>query len=411
MRAEVIAIGSELLLGQIVDTNSSWIAQRLAENGIELVRTTTVEDDLSRIKEVIQEALIRSPIVITTGGIGPTEDDLTREAVAQVTQRQLIFQPHLMEQIESLFKRMGFRMPENNRKQAYIPDGAFPIENPKGTAPGFIVESSDWSIISLPGVPSEMEYLMGKEVIPYLQKRFDIKHQVIRYKVLRACGLGESAIDFQIKDLMRGRNPSVGTLASAGDVRIRIKAKADNPEEASSLIQEMEREIRNRLGIVIYGVDQETLQGNIVKELEKLALILSVVETFSGGIITQKLASTGSPFFVQGRVLLFEGSQRQFLNLSKEEFDSFDNDPKSLTDTFARKAREEFRTDLGLAMFGKILEEQVKGVYRIETYYSLSTPTGIENQTYPLGGESLMVRERASIIALDLLRKYLLKKM
>jgi nicotinamide-nucleotide amidase len=173
----------------------------------------------------------------------------------------------------------------------------------------------------------------------------------------------------------------------------------------------MEREIRNRLGIVIYGVDQETLQGNIVKELEKLGLILSVVETFSGGIITQKLASTGSPFFVQGRVLLFEGSQRQFLNLSKEEFDSFDNDPKSLTDTFARKAREEFRTDLGLAMFGKILEEQVKGVYRIETYYSLSTPTGIENQTYPLGGESLMVRERASIIALDLLRKYLLKKM
>ena len=170
MRAEVIAIGSELLLGQIVDTNSSWIAQRLAENGIELVRTTTVEDDLPRIKEVIQEALIRSPIVITTGGIGPTEDDLTREAVAQVTQRQLIFHPHLMEQIESLFKRMGFRMPENNRKQAYIPDGAFPIENPKGTAPGFIVESSDWSIISLPGVPSEMEYLMGKEVIPYLQK-------------------------------------------------------------------------------------------------------------------------------------------------------------------------------------------------------------------------------------------------
>ena len=411
MRAEVIAIGSELLLGQIVDTNSSWIAQRLAENGIELVRTTTVEDDLPRIKEVIQEALIRSPIVITTGGIGPTEDDLTREAVAQVTQRQLIFHPYLMEQIESLFKRIGFRMPENNKKQAYIPDGAFPIENPKGTAPGFIVESSDWSIISLPGVPSEMEYLMSKEVIPYLQKRFDIKHQVIRYKVLRACGLGESAIDSQIKDLMRGRNPSVGTLASAGDVRIRIKAKANNPEEASSLIQEMEQEIRNRLGIVIYGVDQETLQGNIVKELETLGLTLSVVETFSGGIITQKLASTGSAFFVQGRVLPFEGSQRQFLNLSKEEFDSFGKDPKSLTDIFARKARDEFRTDLGLAMFGKILEEQVKGVYRIETYYSMSTPTGIESQANPLGGESLMVRERASIIALDLLRKYLLKKM
>ena len=410
MRAEVIAIGSEILLGQIVDTNSSWIAQCLAKNGIELVRTTTVEDDLSRIKEAIQDALNRSPIVITTGGIGPTEDDLTREAVAQVTQRELIFQPHLMEQIESLFKRMGFRMTENNRKQAYIPDGAFPIENPKGTAPGFIVENSNWVTISLPGVPSEMEYLMENEVIPYLRKRFDLKHQIIQYKVLRACGLGESAIDFQIKDLMKGRNPSVGTLASAGDIKIRITAKADHPEEASRLIQEMEREITDRLGLVIYGVEQETLQGNTVKELEKLGLTLSVVETLSGGIITQKLANTGSAFFVQGLVLPSEGSQKQFLNLSEEEFVLFQKDPKGLTDTFARKSRDEFKTDLVLAMFGKIPEERTKGDYRIETYYSLSNPTGMESQAYPLGGPLLMIRERASIIALDLLRKYLLKR-
>jgi nicotinamide-nucleotide amidase len=408
MKAEIVAIGSELLLGQIVDTNSSYIAKRLAENGIELVQTTTVGDDLQRMKEVIKEATTRSQIVITTGGIGPTEDDLTREAIAEVFQRPLTFQPHLMEQIEDLFKKRGFRMAENNRKQAYIPEGAIPIENPKGTAPGFIVEYPNGSIISIPGVPPEMEFLMENTAIPYLRKRFDIKHQVIQYKVLRACGLGESAIGLQIKDLMKGsRNPSVGTLASIGDIRIRITANADNPVEASNLIEKMEQEIRNRLGILIYGVDNETLQGNIARELERLNLTLSVVETSTGGIISQKLTSTNSNSFIQGVVLSSETSQMQFLNLSSKEFDSLNKDSKRFTDSLAQKARNEFKTDIGLAMFGKIAEKQREGEYRIETYYSLSTSTEIENQEYSLGGEPWMVRERASIIALDMLRKYL----
>jgi len=408
MKAEIVAIGSELLLGQIIDTNSSYIAKRLAENGIELVQTTTVGDDLQRMKEVIKKATTRSQIVITTGGIGPTEDDLTREAIAEVFQRPLTFQPHLMEQIEELFKKRGFRMAESNRKQAYIPEGAIPIENPKGTAPGFIVEYPNGSIISIPGVPPEMEFLMENTVIPYLRKQFDIKHQVIQYKVLRACGLGESAIGLQIKDLMKGsRNPSVGTLASIGDIRIRITAKAESPEEASNLIQKMEHEIRNRLGILIYGVDNETLQGNIARELERLNLTLSVVETSTGGIISQKLTSTNSNSFIQGVVLSSETSQRQFLNLSSKECESLNKDSKWFTDSLAQKARNEFKTDLGLAMFGKIVEKQGEGEYRIETYYSLSTSTGIENQEYSLGGELWMVRERASIIALDMLRKYL----
>ena len=214
MKAEVITIGSELLLGKIIDTNSSYLAKCLAQNGIELAQTTTVGDDLQRMKVAIKDAIARSPIVLTTGGIGPTEDDLTREAISDVTQRPLSFQPHLMEQIEALFKRRGFRMAENNRKQAYIPEGAIPIENPKGTAPGFIVEGSDYVTVSIPGVPSEMEYLMENTVIPYLRERFHLQDQIIQYRVLRACGLGESAIGLQIKDLMKeSRNPSVGTLA------------------------------------------------------------------------------------------------------------------------------------------------------------------------------------------------------
>jgi nicotinamide-nucleotide amidase len=359
---------------------------------------------------VIQDSTHRSQIVITTGGLGPTEDDLTREAVAEAFQRPLLFQPHLMEQIEALFKKRGFRMSENNRKQAYIPEGAIPIENPKGTAPGFIVEYSNGAILSIPGVPLEMEFLMKNAVIPYLRKRYSLKEHVILYKVLRACGLGESAIGLQIKDLMNeSKNPVVGTLASIGDIKIRITAKADNPNEAQSSIEKMEQEIRSRLGILIYGVDNETLHGNIAKELDRLNLKLSVVETFTGGIVSQKLTGTGSISFLQGSILFSASSQMQFLDMSEEAFNSHAQNPRGLTGLLAQKVRSKFKTDLGLAMVAKIAEKQERGEYRIETYYSLTTPTGTENQEYSLGGELWLVRERASVIALDMLRKYLLK--
>jgi nicotinamide-nucleotide amidase len=301
-------------------------------------------------------------------------------------------------------------MTENNRKQAFIPEGAIPIENPKGTAPGFIVEDSNWVMISIPGVPFEMEYLMENSVIPYLRRRFNLQRQVVQYRVLHACGLGESAIGLQINDLMKeNQNPSVGTLASVGDIKIRITAKADSNEEASIMIERVEQEIRKRLGVLIYGVDNETLHGNIAKALENSSLTLSVVEIFTGGIISQKLESTGNPFFAQGFILPTGISQRIFLNLSIEELNFLSSDPRRFTESLARISRDEYKTDLGLAVFGKSVEEQVKGEFRAEIYYSLSTPLGIENQKYSLGGEIAIIRERASIIALDFLRKYLLK--
>jgi len=316
-----------------------------------------------------------------------------------------------MEQIEAMFKRRGFRMAENNRKQAYIPEGAIPVENPKGTAPGFVMEYPNGSIISIPGVPLEMEYLMGNAVIPYLRKRFDLKHAVIQYKVLRACGMGESAIGLQIKDLMKeGNNPSVGTLASLGDIKIRITAKANHPEEAAAMIQKVEEEIRTRLGNLVYGVNDETLQGNITKELEKSILTLSVVETFTGGNISQKLTGASSPSFIQGIVLSSEISQRKFLDLSAEDFSSLKETPIGFTDSLAEKGRIESEASLGLAVVGKIGEEQKKGEYRVETCYSLSTAEGVENQEHTLGGELWTARERASMIALDFLKRYLLTK-
>ncbi|MBS3919081.1 MAG: CinA family nicotinamide mononucleotide deamidase-related protein [Deltaproteobacteria bacterium] len=410
MNAEIVSIGSELLLGQILDTNTSSIAKKLAASGVELIRTATVGDDLRRIKEVLREAIARSNIVITTGGIGPTEDDLTREAVAEVFNRPLQYQPHLMEQIEALFKRRGFRMAENNRKQAFIPEGGIPVENPKGTAPGFIVEYPNGAIISVPGVPLEMEYLMETTVIPYLRRRFKLQGEIIQYKVLRACGLGESAIGLQIKDLMKqNQNPSVGTLASIGDIKIRITAKADSPVEATSLIEKMEGEIRGRLGSLIYGVDKETLHGNVMKEMERLNLTLSVIETFTGGILSNKLTSTGRSSFIQGLILPSNRSQSGFLKISEDEILSLQKDPQTLCDQLALRAKGEFEATLGLAMVAKTVEEQGREEYLVETFYSISTNEEIERQQYSLGGELWMVRERASIIALDMLRKYLIK--
>jgi len=411
MNAEIVAIGSELLLGQLVDTNSSYIARRLAQHGIELIRTSTVGDDLARIEEVLREAIRRSSIVIITGGLGPTEDDLTRKGVAHVFQRPLVFQPHLMEQIEAIFKRRGFRMAENNRRQAYVPEGAIPIENPKGTAPGFIMEYPSGSILSIPGVPFEMEYFMENSVIPYLRKRFDLGHEVIEYRVLRVCGLGESAVGLQIQDLMKeGNNPSVGTLASIGDIKIRITAKANQLEQATAMIEGVEEEIRKRLGNLIYGVDEETLQGNIARDLERLNLTISVVEAFTGGAISQKLAGTSSPSFINGTILPSGISQRKFLALSDRDFEVLMEEPVRFVNSLAEKNRIESGGSLGLAMFGKTGEEQKRGEYRVETYYSLSDGNRVENQQHTLGGEPWTVRERASIIALDFLRKYLLMK-
>lgn len=410
MHAEIIAIGSELLLGQIVDTNSSYIARALAENGIELLRTSTVGDDFGRIESLIKEAIARSAIVITTGGLGPTEDDLTRETIAGATGHPLVLEPHLMEQIEGWFQRRGFRMTENNRKQALIPEGAIPIENPVGTAPAFIIEGSGYVTISIPGVPREMKYLMEHRVIPYLRERFRLKQELIRYKVLRTCGLGESGVGLQIADFMRqSKNPTVGTLASPGDVRIRIAAKADNPEEATTLILDMEREIRKRLGPLIYGVDDETLHGNIARELDRLNLTLAVVETFTGGAILEKLTGTGLSSLFQGIVLPSETSQRRFLGLEPDQFGQLRDDWKRFTESLCGKARAAFGTVLGLVQYVKLIEKKSEEESRVESYYALLTPEGVLNEEYVLGGETPLLRERASIIALDMVRKYLLK--
>lgn len=257
--AEIITIGTEILLGEIVDTNTRHIARVLRGLGVDLYRTITIGDNLDRIASAIRESMERAEIVITTGGLGPTVDDPTRDAVARAVGVQTEFREELWEQVVAVIGRYGRKPAENQKRQAYVPKGAIAINNPVGTAPAFIVETERNAVISLPGVPREMEHLFHESVIPYLQRRFDLRH-VIKVRLVHTSGIGEGMIDEKIGDLEMLTNPTVGLAAHNGVVDIRIAAKAETEEKADQMIAEIEQDLHMRLGDVIFGVDEDRLE-------------------------------------------------------------------------------------------------------------------------------------------------------
>jgi nicotinamide-nucleotide amidase len=305
MRAEIITSGTELLLGETVDTNSAYIARCLRDIGVDLYYLHTVGDNQTRMADMLSEALRRSDLVITTGGLGPTVDDVTRPAVAQATGRQLVLMPELLADIEAFFARTGRRMTDNNRQQAYIPAGAIPIHNPVGTAPAFIVEDPAGTIICLPGVPREMEYLMQHEVLPYLKRRLG-SPQIIKARTLRTCSIGESNVDHLIGDLEKLSNPSVGLAAHPGQTDVRITAKGADEAEVDALIAGVEAEIRRRLGDVIFGVDKETLEGVVAGLLVAQDRSIAIVESNTEGQVAGRLRRALEELGQAGRLRLAE---------------------------------------------------------------------------------------------------------
>jgi competence/damage-inducible protein CinA-like protein len=261
--AEIIAIGTELLLGEIQDTNTQYLARRLRDHGINLFRTTMIGDNLERVAEAVNESLSRADIVITTGGLGPTVDDPTRDAIAFAFGVETEYHPELWEQIVNRFSRFHRTPTENNKRQAYVPQGGIAVENPVGTAPCFIMEKDGKCVFTLPGVPKEMEYLTTNALLPYLITTYNL-HEIIKAQVLHTIGLGESTVDDKIGDLELLTNPTVGLLAKSGQVDIRITAKAESEEEADILIANIAQMVRDRLGAAIYGVDGETIEDVIM---------------------------------------------------------------------------------------------------------------------------------------------------
>ena len=329
--AEIITIGTEILLGEIVDTNTRYIARALRGLGVDLYRTITIGDNVERIAEAIRNSMARADIVITTGGLGPTVDDPTREAVARAFGVETEFREELWEQIRDIVVRYGRIPGENQKRQAYVPEGAIPIKNEVGTAPSFIMENSPLpgvegpgvrAVISLPGVPKEMEHILHEAVIPYLQTRYNL-NQVIKVRLLHTSGAGEGDIDEKIGEFETHTNPTVGLAAHTGIVDIRIAAKAETEAEADSMIFDVEKQIREKLGQLVFGVDDDTLEGVALKAASDRGWNLIAVEAGLGGVLTRRLANvqTDNLLGIES-VKLAENKLSVFLKETQEKYNA-----------------------------------------------------------------------------------------
>ena len=366
--AEIITIGTEILLGEIVDTNTRYIARVLRGMGVDLYRTITIGDNVERITSAIHDSMQRAEIVITTGGLGPTVDDPTREAVARAAGVELEFREDLWKQVITTIARYGRKPSENQKRQAYVPKGALGIPNPVGTAPCFIVEPDRNAVISLPGVPNEMEYILHASIIPYLQKRYKLD-EIIKIRVLHCSGLGEGMIDEKIADLETLSNPTVGLAAHTGVVDIRIAAKAKNESEADAMIAKIENDIRERLGDVVFGTDEDKLVDVVLNTVAKRGWTLIGVESGLDGLLARKIPHTAS-----------------FPDLS----------PVSLMDAL-RKARAESNADaaLGVSVY---MEERAAEM-------ALITPNGEKTHRITYGGPPRSLPRWSVNLALDWLRR------
>jgi competence/damage-inducible protein CinA-like protein len=275
MDAEIIAIGSELLLGSTIDTNSAYLASQLAAHGVNVYRKAIIGDNTGRIAAAVSEALERADLVLCTGGLGPTVDDVTREGVAQAFGRELEFRQELLDQIAARFAAFKRTMSESNRRQAYVPEGARAIENPRGTAPAFLMEDERGAVIVLPGVPNEMRFLFKNFVLPYLRDERGIR-DVIVVRTLYATGKGESVIGEQIADLMQAANPTVGISAKQARYELRIGAKAESAEAAEALIAPVEATLHERLGADLLG--DEPLDEQIARLMHEQNQTLALFE-------------------------------------------------------------------------------------------------------------------------------------
>ncbi len=291
--AEIITIGTEILLGEIVDTNTRYIARTLRGLGVDLYRTITIGDNMDRIAEAIQNSMQHANIIITTGGLGPTVDDPTRDAVAKAMGVETEFREDLWEQVVATIARYGRKPSENQKRQAYVPKGAIGLMNPVGTAPCFIVETENNAVISLPGVPQEMEHILHESVIPYLQKRFNLD-EIIKVRVLHCAGLGEGMIDEKIADLETFSNPTVGLAAHTGVVDVRIAAKAKSEAEANEMIARVETEVRERLGSIVFGADEDRLDEVVLNTVARMGWTLTAIESGLDGLLARKIPHSAS---------------------------------------------------------------------------------------------------------------------
>lgn len=418
--AEVVAIGDELVSGQRLDTNSQWLSQQLGEIGVAVGWHSTVGDDLARNIDVFRTALERADVVITTGGLGPTADDLTREALAAVQQVELLLDPTWLAHIRQMFERRGREMPERNQIQAMFPVGSTPIPNPHGTAPGIDMSYRRASgqpsrVFALPGVPAEMKDMWEGYVRGAIFSMSGAPTRRIMHRTLKCFGLGESEIERRLPDLIqRGREPQVGITASQATITLRITAVGDSEEACQALIQPTEQLIRESLGDLVFGDGEDELQHALIHMLRAAGLRLAVTEIATQGLVSQWLTQVDplGEFFVGGRL----GDAVTFpSSTSQTAADPVAAPPEIAAQLIASAAevRQAFQADIGLAIgrLSAASDEQATTTPSgpAEIAMGLVDPRGTFHARHPIAGHPEIVVPRAAKQALDLVRRRLLK--
>ena len=351
MRAEIVSIGTEILLGEIIDTNSAYIAERLPALGIDVYYKHVVGDNLGRLASVIGAARERADIVITTGGLGPTEDDLTREAVALVHGEQTAVDPELEVWLRGLYQRRGAIMPERNIKQTWLIPSARAIPNPRGTAPGWWVERDGKIVVSMPGPPSEMNRMWEEEVAPELLKRHD--GTVLIKRTLKTAGIGESNVDEILSPLLKSENPSIGLYARADGVHVRMGAKAPTQEEARALIAPMEKEMRELLHPYVWGTDDDTFEKVLGEVLAERGLTIAVMESCTGGLLADTITNVpGSSRYFRGGLVAYATEVKEAMGVDPAVIAKYGVYSDETAIAMAKAIRERLGADIGIGTTG-----------------------------------------------------------
>jgi len=410
VRAEVLAVGTELLLGQIANTNARWMSEALAAIGVDVLHHQVVGDNLDRIVDAMRLSAGRADVVIVTGGLGPTQDDITRDALGVLMDAPMVRHPELEVLLREKFRSFGRRdMPESNLRQADVPEGARYITPSRGTAPGLVAELPGGArIYAVPGVPEEMVEMMEGTILPELAS--EAGEAVVRSQVLRCAGIGESALAERVDDLFSGSvNPTIAFLASSGEVKVRITAKGSTAEEADALIAPVAEEVRGRLGDDVFTLDDETLEGAVVRLLADAGSTLACAESITGGGVGARITSVAgaSEVFVGSAVVYRNGAKRTVLGVSAETLEG----PGPVSEECAREmaagARRVFGSDLGLSLTGAAGPESHGGAPPGVIWIALEGDDVAHARGFQVPGERDRVRRWAEQAALDLVRRHL----
>lgn len=411
MTVELICVGTELLLGNIVNTNAAYLAEKCAGLGLSCYYQSVVGDNEQRLRETLQTAVKRSDIVILSGGLGPTEDDLTKETAARVMGRELVEDAASRAHIEAYFAEKGMAPTENNWKQAMIPAGGIVLSNPNGTAPGVIIREGQTHVVLLPGPPHELIPMFEDHVVPYLKK---LEPGVISSQTVKVCGIGESRVETLLMDLIDGQeNPTIATYAKPGEVHIRVTAKAENEKDARKLIKPVVKELKSRLGNNVYTTDEEvTMEKAVVDLLIANGLTVTCAESCTGGLLSARLINVpgASEVYKSGYVTYSNKAKRKILGVKKSTLEKYGAVSRQTAEEMAKGLAFLAKSDVAVSITGLAgpdggTEEKPVGL----VYIACSVKGQVTVKEYHFAGNRMAVRAAAVSAALVLVRSCMLE--